>query len=151
MHIAAIFACWIAGAHPVGMTPQLVAYVYQQAQRDGVPVAIATSVIWHESRWEPAARHVNPDGTIDMGLMQINSATWRVLVRSYGGTIYLWPYDPYANVRIGLRYLAHLHELMGDWWDALAAYNAGPAAVEYSAVPVSTGVYAWSVARQAGL
>jgi hypothetical protein len=46
------------------------------------------------------------------------------------------PWDPKENVYLGAHMLAHLFAAYGDWTLALAAYNAGPAAVDaYGGVP----------------
>lgn len=34
---------------------------------------VAFDIISHESGWNPEATHVNPNGTVDYGLFQINS------------------------------------------------------------------------------
>jgi soluble lytic murein transglycosylase-like protein len=40
------------------------------------------------------------------------------------------PFHAEQNVRGGSRYLAHLFSRYGDWSRTLAAYNAGPEAVD---------------------
>jgi hypothetical protein len=46
------------------------------------------------------------------------------------------PWDPKQNVYLGARMLARLFAAYGDWSLALAAYNAGPGAVDaYGGVP----------------
>jgi hypothetical protein len=46
------------------------------------------------------------------------------------------PWDPAVNVYLGARMLSELYNQFGDWSLALAAYNAGPAAVvAYGGVP----------------
>ncbi|EPX86175.1 Soluble lytic murein transglycosylase [Rubellimicrobium thermophilum DSM 16684] len=46
------------------------------------------------------------------------------------------PHDPEQNLEGGARYLRHQFETFGSWPLALAAYNAGPAAVQqYGGIP----------------
>jgi soluble lytic murein transglycosylase len=46
------------------------------------------------------------------------------------------PFRPDENVRGGTRYLRDMIDRYGDWSRALAAYNAGPSAVDqYRGVP----------------
>ena len=46
------------------------------------------------------------------------------------------PHNPKENLEGGARYLSQQYRRFGDWRLALAAYNAGPAAVEqYHGVP----------------
>jgi soluble lytic murein transglycosylase-like protein len=95
------------------------------ADRYGLPRALVRSVIAAESGFQPNA--VSPKGAI--GLMQLMPST----AESLG----INPKDPAQNVDAGTRYLRQLLEKYhGLLWHALAAYNAGPAAVEkYNGVP----------------
>lgn len=90
---------------------------------DGLLLA---AVIDAESGFSPRA--VSPKGAV--GLMQIRPSTGRI----YGARDLT---DPRVNVDAGCRYLRSLLETYdGDMELALAAYNAGPAAVErYDGVP----------------
>jgi soluble lytic murein transglycosylase-like protein len=89
------------------------------ADRYGLPRALVRSVILAESAFDPAA--VSPKGAI--GLMQLMPETARELGAD--------PRDPAQNVDAGTRYLRDLL-LRYDYrlWHALAAYNAGPGAVD---------------------
>lgn len=80
---------------------------------------LVAAIAWVESRYRPAAR--SPSGAI--GLMQLMPATAR--------DVGVDPHDPAANLAGGAAYLrALLDRFDGDLVKALAAYNAGPAAVE---------------------
>jgi soluble lytic murein transglycosylase-like protein len=95
------------------------------ADRYGLPRELIRSVMAAESGFEPLA--VSPKGAI--GLMQLMPGTAQVLGAD--------PYDPAQNVDAGARYLRDLLEKYNyGLRHALAAYNAGPAAVDrYNGVP----------------
>jgi soluble lytic murein transglycosylase-like protein len=95
------------------------------ADKYDLPRQLVRSVMDAESGFQPQA--VSPKGAI--GLMQLMPQTARELGVD--------PYDPAQNVEAGVRYLRDLLDRY-DWrlWHALAAYNAGPAAVDkYGFVP----------------
>jgi soluble lytic murein transglycosylase-like protein len=98
------------------------------ARRHGLPPEFVASVVSAESDFRPGA--VSPKGAI--GLMQLMPAT----AREYGAD----PRDPRQNVEAGTQYLRDLlfkyqnndHQVSR----ALAAYNAGPGAVDrYHGMP----------------
>ena len=95
------------------------------ADKYGLPRRLVRSVISRESDFQPQA--VSPKGAI--GLMQLMPATAEALGAD--------PRDPAQNVDAGTRYLRDLLEKYdGGLWHALAAYNAGPGAVDkYQGVP----------------
>jgi soluble lytic murein transglycosylase-like protein len=95
------------------------------ADKYGLPRRLVRSVISTESGFE--ARAVSAKGAI--GLMQLMPATAEALGAD--------PRDPAQNVDAGTRYLRDLLEKYdGGLWHALAAYNAGPGAVDkYQGVP----------------
>lgn len=95
------------------------------SQTHRVPAALVKAVIAAESAFDPAA--VSPKGA--MGLMQLMPATAKDLGVDE-------PFEDAQNVHGGTRYLRYLFDRYGDWLRTLAAYNAGPQAVDrYDGVP----------------
>ena len=89
------------------------------ARETGFPVALLVAVAWEESRMTPHAR----SAAGARGLLQLMPRT----ARQFGTS----PDDPRASIRAGARYLDQLLKRFGgDLELALAAYNAGPTAVE---------------------
>ena len=94
------------------------------ARRHGIPEDLFARLVQQESNWNPRAR--SHKGA--MGLAQLMPATARYLRVD--------PNDPAQNLDGGARYLAEQYRTFGSWRLALAAYNAGPAAVQrHNGVP----------------
>ncbi len=88
------------------------------ARRHNVPEDLFLRLVHQESRWNSAA--VSHKGAI--GLAQLMPGTAQMLRVD--------PTDPQQNLDGGARYLRMMYEKFGNWKLALAAYNAGPGAVE---------------------
>lgn len=88
------------------------------ARRQNVPEDLFLRLVQQESGWNPGA--VSPKGA--RGLAQLMPGTARLLGVD--------PRDPVQNLNGGARYLRQMYDRFGSWRLALAAYNAGPEAVE---------------------
>jgi soluble lytic murein transglycosylase-like protein len=101
------------------------ALVDAAAKKTAIPAKLLRSLVAAESAYQPGV--VSPKGAI--GLMQLMPAT----ASQYGAD----PKDPAQNVEAGTAYLRDLLlKYNGDVSLALAAYNAGPGAVQkYGGVP----------------
>jgi soluble lytic murein transglycosylase-like protein len=102
------------------------AVIAEHASLQGVRPDLVHAVIQAESAFNPMARSLKGA----MGLMQLMPTT----AVQFGVTN---AYDPVQNIRAGVAYLRRLLDRYSHNEElALAAYNAGPAAVEkYGAVP----------------
>jgi soluble lytic murein transglycosylase-like protein len=102
------------------------ALIAQHASNHGIRAELVQAVIQAESAFNPMARSIKGA----MGLMQLMPAT----ALRYG---VINAYDPAENIRAGVSYLKSLLQRYSQNEElALAAYNAGPGAVEkYGAVP----------------
>jgi soluble lytic murein transglycosylase-like protein len=116
--------------------------IEEYSARHEVRPDLVRAVIQAESAFNPLARSIKGA----MGLMQLMPATARELgVRD--------PWDPAENIRGGIAYLRSLLDRYSNNEElALAAYNAGPGAVEkYGTVPPyrETRNYVAKITRQA--
>ncbi|MBI4676827.1 MAG: lytic transglycosylase domain-containing protein [Elusimicrobia bacterium] len=115
------------GAKP-GVVGQTIQLVLDEVKRYSLDPTLVLALILQESGYNPKAQsHVGAKG-----LMQIMPGTGRGL-GLHGSDFF----DPVKNVKAGIKYLADmLSRFGGDVKKALAAYNAGPGAVEkYHGVP----------------
>jgi soluble lytic murein transglycosylase-like protein len=102
------------------------ASIEQAAARYGLDPSLLYGLIEQESGFDPSAT----SGAGALGLTQLMPST----AASLGVTE---PLNPTQSIEGGARYLSQLmHQFAGNTTDALAAYNAGPGAVEqYGGVP----------------
>ena len=117
-----------AKPEPSPRAPQYVGYdglILLTALEQGVSPALVKAVIAAESRFDSDA--VSRKGA--QGLMQLMPTTASKLGVAD-------PFSADQNVRGGVRYLREMLDRYGDMGRALAAYNAGPSAVDrYRGIP----------------
>jgi soluble lytic murein transglycosylase-like protein len=106
---------------------QFLSMAQEAATRHGVPVDLFLRLVQQESGWNPGA--VSHAGAI--GLAQLMPGT--------AARLRVDPTDPAQNLEGGARYLKQQYQTFGTWRLALAAYNAGPGAVQkHGGVPPYT-------------
>jgi len=105
--------------------PEIAAMVNQAAKAHDVDPLLVESIIQVESNFNPYA--ISSKGA--EGLMQLMPPTARMLGVSNS-------FDPAENIEAGVKYLHYLQSVYQDDRLALAAYNAGPKAVDkYKGTP----------------
>ncbi|HEY5478704.1 MAG TPA: lytic transglycosylase domain-containing protein [Gaiellaceae bacterium] len=106
--------------------------------KSGVPLSLLAAVAQEESNFEPNA--VSHAGAL--GLLQVLPSTARELEIDLN--------SPGANVLAGARYLRRMLDRFDSLEMALAAYNAGPTAVEKAGGPPTeeTRVYVDEIMRR---
>jgi Transglycosylase SLT domain/Domain of unknown function (DUF4124) len=105
---------------PTRPNPHFEPLIQEHASQQGLKPDLVRAVIQVESGFNPRA--VSPKGA--MGLMQLTPST----AAEFGATD---PFNPVQNIRAGVRYLRQLLDRYNqDEQLALAAYNAGPGAVD---------------------
>jgi len=90
----------------------------QAARKHNVPEELFLRLVQQESGWNPHAK--SHKGAL--GLAQLMPGTAQLLGVN--------PHDPKQNLEGGARYLSWQYRKFKSWRLALAAYNAGPEAVE---------------------
>lgn len=97
------------------------AFCFDEAGRQyGVSPRLLQGIARVESRMNPAATNRNRNGTVDLGLMQINSFWLKTLGTSAQTLID----KPCYNVRVGAWILSDCLERHGNTWKAIGCYNA---------------------------
>jgi soluble lytic murein transglycosylase-like protein len=95
--------------------------ISEASKRHGVSFPLLKAIIRAESDFDPKA--VSKKGA--MGLMQIMPQNFKLLGLKD-------PFDPTQNINAGARYFKKLYDRFGGKLAlSLAAYNAGPSAVDY--------------------
>jgi soluble lytic murein transglycosylase len=106
------------------MAGDLARGILLESERNFLDPVLILAIIHVESRFDHNA--ISPRGA--QGLMQVTPVVVTALLQegriSAPATRNLK--DPLVNVRLGVTYLAYLHEMFGDLTLALSAYNWGP-------------------------
>lgn len=105
--------------------------VLEAADRNDIPLSLAFSLAYTESRYKVNAVNKNRNASIDRGLFQLNNRSFPALVE---GDFF----DPYVSAKYGMSHLRHCLDTAGNEVSALAMYNAGTNRVRNDATPQVT-------------
>jgi hypothetical protein len=123
------FFAELCNSKPVAST------ILASANEFEVPPALAFSLCWEESRFNPRAfNNANRDNSVDRGLFQLNNRTFPGLaVQDF--------YNPEINAHNGMNFLRTCLDAGDTEIIALAMYNAGSGRVRGTGTPLRTLVY----------
>ncbi|AKG72623.1 invasion protein IagB [Serratia fonticola] len=96
------------------------------AKKFGIESRLLASIAQVESGMNPKAIGKNTNGSVDIGLMQINSNHLPKL-KKMGIDSRKLEQDPCVAVLVGTSILAEMMQIYGYSWEAVGAYNAGTA------------------------
>jgi soluble lytic murein transglycosylase-like protein len=107
------------------------AFCFDEAgEQYNINPTLLKSIARIESNLNPKAMNKNQNGSIDIGLMQINSFWIKTLGLDFGKLIS----DPCYNTMTGAKVLKQCIDRYGYTWEAVGCYNAtsAPKRVKYS-------------------
>lgn len=96
-----------------------------------IPLPLAFSLAYVESKFNTTAMHTNINGSVDRGLFQLNSSSFPKLSEEDF-------YNPETSAYYGLSHLRYCLDTAGNEITALAMYNAGANKVRKNSTPQTT-------------
>ena len=105
--------------------------ILREADKNNIPLSLAFSLAYTESRYKPRALNKNTNASIDRGVFQLNDKSFPALVEADF-------YDPYVSAKYGLSHLRFCLDTAGNEVSALAMYNAGTNRVRNNGTPQTT-------------
>jgi soluble lytic murein transglycosylase-like protein len=127
------YFCRLAGSDEIALS------ILYHADRDNVPLLLAFSLAYVESKYQAVAVNVNA-GSVDRGIFQLNNLSFPSL--SVGDF-----FHPETNIAYGIDHLRWCLKYARDEQTALAIYNAGLSRVSQGGIPSSTREYVYKITR----
>lgn len=118
----------IAGSREVALA------ILENADKNDIPVSLAFSLAYIESKYKSTAVNRNTNLTIDRGLFQLNSASFPKLTEADF-------FNPNTSAKYGMQHLRFCMDVAGNEVTALAMYNAGTTRVKNNNTPAHTLAY----------
>lgn len=127
---------WAATPMPATPSPEVDACLQAAGAKHGVAYVLLRAIAEQESGFNPVAIGSNPNGSYDLGLMQINTA-WLPTLQRYG-IAHTDLYQPCVSADVSAWLLATNFKTLGMTWRAVGAYNA---TTEWKRVRYATSVH----------
>ena len=105
--------------------------ILENADKNDIPLSLAFSLAYVESRFKSNAVNSNTNHTIDRGLFQLNSSSFPKLTEAEF-------FDPKVSAKYGMSHLRYCMDIAGNDITALAMYNAGTSRVKQNKTPQHT-------------
>jgi len=83
-----------------------------------IPINYTVGLCWTESRFCPTAVNVNIDKSVDIGLMQLNSGTFKLNSKEE-------LLDIMTNLRLSAEFIKVKYQKYENWYETILSYNAG--------------------------
>ncbi len=106
---------------------EYVLLVMKNASKYHIPVYILTGLIWHESKWNFLALNHNNNGSIDAGIMQLNSVNYDEFKWRFNNNKDMDWFKVEQNIVIGCKYLQWIYnnKKLGNysWYKTIVRWN----------------------------
>ena len=100
-------------------------YTKTVCEEYNVDQSLVLGVIYNESRFQSGQTHVNSNGTVDYGLMQVNEVNFDYLHKTLGINSMNELLDDRTGIRCGIQLLAYHKEYTDNDSSALLRYQIG--------------------------
>lgn len=104
---------------------ELKTYTKEVCAEYDVDQTLALGVIYNESRFQSGLTHLNSNGTVDYGLMQVNEVNFDYLHETLGINSMQELLDDKVGIRCGVQLLAYHKQYTDDDSSALLRYQVG--------------------------
>lgn len=108
-----------------GWSDELKSYTQSVCDEYNVDYSLALGVIYNESRFQSGLTHVNSNGTVDYGLMQVNEVNFDYLNKTLGIRSMSELLDDRTGIKCGVQLLAYHKQYTGNDSAALLRYQIG--------------------------
>lgn len=109
--------------------------ILTEADNNDIPLSLAFALAFTESRFQPSAKNINTNHSIDRGLFQLNNRSFpQIRERDF--------FNPVISAKYGMQHLRYCLRITGgNTALALATYNAGQTKVTNNKTPQTTVAY----------